>query len=56
MELFFFMHDYPRPGEKWKHFKGHVYEIICLAGVPGYPRTQTHLGAATTHVHERSGP
>lgn len=32
MELFFFMHDYPRPGEKWKHFKGHVYEIICIAG------------------------
>ena len=31
MELFF-MHDYPRPGEKWKHFKGHIYEIICIAG------------------------
>ena len=24
--------DYPKPGEKWKHFKGYVYEIICIAG------------------------
>lgn len=22
----------PEAGEKWKHFKGHVYKIICIAG------------------------
>ena len=29
------MNKYKRPmpeaGEKWKHFKGHVYKIICIA-------------------------
>nr|DAV85250.1 MAG TPA: Protein of unknown function (DUF1653) [Bacteriophage sp.] len=24
--------DYPQPGEKWKHFKGHVYKILFIAG------------------------
>jgi hypothetical protein len=22
----------PEAGEKWKHFKGHVYKTICIAG------------------------
>lgn len=28
----FYKRPLPEPGEKWKHFKGHVYKIICIAG------------------------
>ncbi|EPP17351.1 hypothetical protein G153_02639 [Megasphaera sp. BL7] len=29
---FFYKRDYPQPGEKWRHFKGHVYKILFIAG------------------------
>ena len=22
--------NYPKPGEKWKHYKGGQYEIVCM--------------------------
>ena len=27
-----FWRNPPHPGEKWRHFKGTLYEIICIAG------------------------
>lgn len=28
----FYKRPLPEPGEKWRHFKGNVYKIICIAG------------------------
>lgn len=28
---FFYKRDYPQPGEKWRHFKGHDYKILFIA-------------------------
>jgi len=22
--------NYPKPGEKWQHYKGGIYEIVCM--------------------------
>lgn len=27
----FYKRPLPEPGEKWRHFKGNVYKIICIA-------------------------
>jgi hypothetical protein len=24
------MNQYPKPGEKWQHYKGGQYEIVCM--------------------------
>ena len=24
------MKEYPQPGEKWRHYKGGKYEIVCM--------------------------
>ena len=29
------MNYYPQPGEKWQHYKGGEYEIVCMCNYTG---------------------